>query len=229
MMAPTPNPTRRSLPWLTATLAVSLALLALLAMAGCGGSDPAQPAPQAGLPFPDTANKLMANFRTAYVTRDYTAFADLLTPDYETVLQPGTIARFPDVGDMLEATEEYRIHERMFSGQALIDPLGANVPAVHSIEFTVFEPIGGWTPAMDSSMFPGAESRLYDVVIVLDRGQAESQLEVHGNIQFFVTHSDSTADGVTRPYYRLRGQVDLTFDGKGVESSAWGSVKALFR
>lgn len=229
MLAPTPNPPRRRLPWRKATFTAAIALLTLLALSGCGGSDPATPEPPAGLPFPDTANKLMANFRTAYVTRDYAAFHDLLTPDYETVLQPGTIARFPDVGDMLEAQEEYRIHERMFSGQTLTDPVGANVPAVHSIEFTVFEPIGGWMPAMVSSMFPGAESRLYDVVIVLDRGQAESQLEVHGQIQFFVTHADSTADGVTRPYYRLRGQVDLTFDGKGVESSAWGSVKALFR
>ena len=209
---------------------VLIAGLFALALSGCGGADTFTPdTPAAGLPFPDTPGKLMANFRTAYETRDYAAFHDLLTPDYEAVLQPGTIARFPDVGAMLETTEEYRIHEQMFSGNALTDPLGAPVPAVHSIAFTVFEPIGGWVPALEASLFPGAESRLYDVVIVLDRGQAESQFEVHGQIQFFVTHRDSTADGVTRPFYRMRGQVDLTLDGKGTESSCWGSVKALFR
>lgn len=61
-------------------------------------------------------------------------------------------------------------------------------------------------------------------------------LKVQGAIKFYAAAHDSLVGGVTRPYYRLRGQVDLTADWvsgvaseKASESVAWGSVKALFR
>lgn len=207
-----------------------LVLVTLLALAGCGSDQTTPPlTPDTGPPFPDTADKLMANFRAAYQTRDYAVFCDLLTPDYEAVQLASTVSMFPDLGERIDVAEEHRIHERMFSGHSVTDPLGEVIAGVQGITFEVFQPIGGWTAASPSSLFPDTESRLYDVVIVVDRGQANNSLDVHGQLQFFASHRDSTVDGVTCPYYRLRGLADLTSPTKGVESSAWGAVKALYR
>lgn len=219
-------------------MAILPAMLAILgAIAGCSSEPAVIPAPaQAGLPFPDTPDRLMANFRTIYETKDYDAFREMLSPDFATFLQLGTISRYPDVGATLELPEEQRIHQRMFAGNTVTDPAGAVVPAVVGIDFEVFEPLGAWAQSPVNDQVPDCQWRMYEVAILLDRGAYESALTVHGQIKFYVTHRDSTVNGVTKPYYRMRGQMDLTFDekhlsleGKGVESTAWGTVKALFR
>lgn len=54
-------------------------------------------------------------------------------------------------------------------------------------------------------------------------------------MRFYMTERDSTALGETHPYYQLAGVVDLTDDVamgpavKAAESSAWGSIHAVFR
>lgn len=44
---------------------------------------------------------------------------------FATILQQSTTIRFPTVGTTLDILEEERIHERMFSRQSVVDPLGS--------------------------------------------------------------------------------------------------------
>jgi formylglycine-generating enzyme required for sulfatase activity len=191
---------------------------------------------QIGLPFPDTADKLMANFQTIYEWMDYYAYVDLVHPDYVTILQQSTINEFPDVGATLDEFEERRIHERMYSHQDVMDPLGHLVPGIQSIQFQTFARQGTWAVSPAGDPIPNAEYALYDVAFLFDRGGQYSTLKVQGAIKFYVTHRDSLFNGEMLPYYQMLGQVDLTLDQKSaetgvraIENVAWGSVKALFR
>lgn len=96
------------------------------------------------LPFPDTADKSMANFQDLYEAMDFEELGKLLHPDHITILQPSTTAQFPDVGETLDIDEELRIHERMFSHQNLTDPLVLLVPAVQAIHFQTLARQGNW-------------------------------------------------------------------------------------
>lgn len=207
-------------------------LAALTVLTGCSDEEPFIPrADSPGLPFPDTPDKLMFNFRTIYETMDYDSFRGLLAPEFITILQEPTIFRYPDLGSTLDVTEEQRIHGRMFAGQPVTDPAGAVVPGVETIEFVVFDPVAEWMPTQPGDPISGAEWRTYNVVILLDCGRSEYTLDAHGQIRFYVTHRDSTVNGETIPYYQMVGQMDQTLDqfGKGTESSAWGTIKARFR
>lgn len=221
------RPTRRTVRFLPA-------VLMMLALAGCGDSvivdnfDIPEPSP---LPFPDTPDQLMANFQTTYEQMDFAKLFRLLHPDFECVLQQSTVNEFPDVGPTLDIMEELRIHERLFSKRDVTDPVGVLVPAIQVISFQTFARQGAWGAAPPTDQFPDAENALYDVVVLFNRGQTFSTLKVQGSLRFYVTHRDSTVGGVTKPYYQMLGQRDLTTDQKamGQESSCWGSVMAIFR
>jgi hypothetical protein len=187
-----------------------------------------------GLPFPGSADQLMQNFQTLYEEMDYQKFLEMIHPDYTMILSASTRGEFPDVGTTLDMNEEQRIHERMFSQHDVTDPNGALVPGVQAIQFQTFIRQGSWTTSPPNDPIPNAEYALYDAVILLDRGQNYSTLKVQGAIKFYVTHRDSLVGGVTRSYYQMVGQLDLTqapatFHGKAVATESWGSVKCLFR
>jgi len=187
-----------------------------------------------GLPFPDSADKLMQNFQTLYEQMDYQEFLKMIHPDYVMILRTSTVTEFPDVGTTLDVSEEQRIHERMFSKHDVMDPHGYLVPGVQSIRFQTFIRQGTWGTSPPNDPIPNAEFALYDAVILLDRGQSYSTLKVQGAIKFYVTHRDSVAGSANRPYYQMYGQVDLSLDwaasqGKAIESLSWGTVKCLFR
>jgi hypothetical protein len=217
-------------------VAVAVCLVGLVVMAGgCGeegGGGGLLPPPSYTGSFPDTADKLMANFQLAYETMDYDAFLKLLHPDCVTILQTGTVAQFPDVGPTLDVTEERRIHERMFSQQDVTDPNGALVPGVQSIGFQTFARQGTWGTSSGTDPIPDTWCALYDVVVFFDHGSLYSTSKVQGTIKFYVTARDSVVGGVTKPYFQMRGQLDLTQDmkaGLATESSSWGAVKARYR
>jgi hypothetical protein len=213
---------------------------ALIGLLGCGEIDDGGdillvPEPQPFL-FPDTPDKLLRNFQTTYETMNFTEFNRMTDPAFFTILKESTYAAFPDVGPTLDAQEEIRIHERMFSMQDVTDPQGRLVNGIQAISFQAFQREGPWSPSAAGDQIPNAEYAVYDVVLVFDRGRNYSALLVQGAIKFYVSHRDTMINGVTRPYYRMRGQLDLTWDqkvgaagDKGVESNTWGSVKALFR
>ncbi|MBK6734939.1 MAG: hypothetical protein IPG61_12825 [bacterium] len=189
--------------------------LSLTAAGGCIFSpepDPKPPVNGGGLPFPDTADKLMANFQTVYETMVFDDFRKLVHPDYITILQPSTVSQFPDVGETLDLSEELRIHERMFSKADVTDPLGTLVPGVQEISFQTFARQGTWGLSPANDRIPNAETALYDVVFLFERGGLYSTLKVQGTIKFYVTHRDSLVGGLTKPYYQMLGQMDLTQD-----------------
>lgn len=185
-----------------------------------------------GTVFPDTPDKMAANFLAMYETMNPVALAPLLHPDYVMILQASTTAEFPTVGTTLDPVEEQRIHERMFSRLDLVDPDGMFIPGVQSIMVQTFSRQGAWLESLPNDVIPATPAAVYDVVILLNRGATNSTLKVQGALKLYAAASDSLVDGVPTPYYRLRGVVDLTNDMKsaaGVETYAWGSVKALFR
>jgi hypothetical protein len=196
-------------------LALAMLLLAFAATSGCIFSpkpDPGPINPPAGLPFPDSPDKLMANFQAIYETMDIDEFTKMLHPDYITILQASTTAQYPDVGTTFDLSEELRIHQRMFAGLPVTDPDGAFVPGIASIDFQTFEPQGTWAMSPANDQIPNAEWALYDVIFMFDRGQTYTILKVQGQIKFYVTHRDSLVNGVTKPYYQMLGQMDLTRD-----------------
>jgi hypothetical protein len=121
-----------------------------------------------------------------------------------------------------------RIAQRMFSGQPVTDPDGALVQAISSISFNIFEQQGSWATSLPTDVIPNVRFALFDVTFLFDRPGA-STLKVEGQIKFYATGRDSVVDGLTKTFWQMIGQQDLTNGGKAVEGNAWGAVKAIFR
>ena len=181
------------------------------------------------LPFPGSPSQLMTNFQFIYEEMFFARYRDILHPDFKTVLQQETIDQFPDVGEFLELDEELRIHERMFSGQDLTGPNGNRVPGVIDISFAKFQPEWDWQVSPADDPIPNALFAPYDVELLFNRGQDNSQISVKGQIRFYVTSKDSLHEGTTKQYYQMVGQVDLTDIQNATEVKAWGSAKAIYR
>ena len=215
----------------TVRLLALLALFSIPLFTGCEAVDPVIPEPgpvPAGLPFPGSEDQLMANFRTTYEDMNVDTMADLLHTDFITILQNGTIQEFPDVGPTLDLTEEMHIAARMFSGQPVHDPDGALVQAISSISFNIFEQQGSWANSLPTDVIPNVSYALFDVTFLFDRPGA-STLKVDGQIKFYATSRDSVVDGLTKTFWQMIGQQDLTNGGKANADESWGAVKALYR
>jgi len=166
------------------------------------------------LPFPGSPDVLMDNFRTIYEkTRSIDDYRNLMHPDFLTILQEATTMEFPSVGTTLDVNEELRIHERMFSGDALEDPDGEFVPGVLNISFSKFRALDTWVLSPQDDIIPNAEWAPFEVEFLFDRGQNFSTLRVDGTIKFYVTSRDSVHQGTTKQFYQMIGQVDLTHQG----------------
>jgi hypothetical protein len=165
------------------------------------------------LPFPGSPDVLMNNFQTIYETRDFNEYRKIMHPDFLTILQDATVEEFPDVGTTLDVNEELRIHERMFSGDAVTDPQGVLVPGVLSIDFNNFRALDDWKVSPADDIIPNAQWAPFEVVFLFDRGQNYSTLKVEGTIKFYVTNRDSLHQGTVKKYHQMIGQVDLTSSG----------------
>ena len=220
------SPVRRTF----ATLLLVLALPLLLAACGDSSTEP----PADGAVIPDTPDKLMQDFQAMYTSMNAAALAPMLHPQYEMILQASTYNQFPDVGTTLDTVEEQRIHERMFSGHDVTDPDGSLVPGVAAITFQTFQQQGAWMTSPPTDMIPDTMYGLFNVVIIVDRGSGHTYLKAEGALKVYVAAADTVVGGQTRPYYRMRGLVDLTSDSKAMDNKATetessGSIKALFR
>lgn len=210
-------------------------ILAALCLGAAGCSDSTTPPAPEPMDFPSTPDKLMANFQTAYETMDPYLLAKGTHALSEIILEAATTNTFPDVGSTLDREEQRNIAERMLSKQDLFDPNGSLIPALQFIQFQTFRRSTAWEPSLPADPIQGAEAATYAVVFQFLRGQNYSPLKVAGDIRFFVTHRDSTSGGQARPFYQIRGQLDLTdlmqadLSEKNDEISAWGSVLAMFR
>ncbi len=171
------------------------------------------------LPFPDSPDRLVANLQAAYQRMDVDGYRQLLSPDYLLELQPGTIAAYPDVGDGLDAREDRRCHERLFSGRDVTDPLAQPVPGVQAVRIETMMRLGTWTLSPSNDPIPDTRYAAYEVRLLFDRGPQFSTLVVQGMVLFYVVSRDSLWNGQVRPYYRLRGVRDVTDEG-GAASQA---------
>ncbi len=181
------------------------------------------------LPFPDSPEKLMANFQTIYETMQVYDYLRTMHPDFLTILQQETTDEFPDVGTTLSRYEEQNVHKRMFSTQAVTDPQGNLVPGVQAIVFDVFQQMAPWETTDPDGLFPDAFWAPYQVSILWDRGQNFSTMRVEGVINFYVVSRDFEYKDEAGQFFQMIGQLDLTNIGKATEGTSWGTVKALFR
>jgi hypothetical protein len=194
-------------------LSLLLMMLLLLASGGCifspdddGGEDPII---EPSLPFPDTPDKLMANFRTVYTAMNITKYREeILSPDYTFVLQDATVEFFGLPDNIYEYADEIVIAEKMFSGQPNL-----NGKVLTDIEIQTLQPQGAWMPVAANDPyfggFPGAQFRNYTLLFYFNV-QGSFRYEVQGNQLFYVTAEEIMHNGVMTPRYKLLGQFDQT-------------------
>jgi len=214
---------------------VFLVFAVLLVASGCTEEEetpffpgPEDNIPDSALPFPDTPEQLMANFREIYEAMDVDEFGLILDPGFETILQDNTIIEFPHMGLTLDVAEENRIHERMFSGEDLTGHGGDFIPAIINLSFDEFRAVVDWGVSLPTDPIPNTLSSLYEVDILVDRGQIFSSFRIVGQIRFYVTTAEGNLNGQPKTYYRMVGQLDLTLSEKGAGNTSWGSLKAWF-
>jgi hypothetical protein len=194
----------------TAALAACLTLAALAG--GClDSSDPGDPIiPEPPYPFPDTAAKLMANFKLAY--------DEMNIDEYDNVLHAGFIFVFADGSPVAPTTgiytrpEDLQSTTRMFAGEQGQDPDGQPKAPVRDIEFSQMERLTEWEEVpLDDPYFPGALRALYDVRLVFDLNtDSTNTITIDCQQLFYVKSVDEEQDdGGTRPHFYLIGQQDL--------------------
>ncbi|MBK7046041.1 MAG: hypothetical protein IPH48_05835 [bacterium] len=210
-----------------------LLLFLLLAglLAGCSDEavPPLTPDPDDEFSSPE---RLVQHFQIVYETMDPEAFALLLHAQYSMPLQLAVAAEYPDLGPALERDEVLRIHDRLFSHQTLTDPDQQPVPAAQSIAVQSLQRLGAWTEAAPGEAYPGTIRAGYGVVMLMDRGTSESVFRVQGTLEFHLAMRDTSVNGITRTYYKLRALTDLTQDAKadkGVENVSFGRLLGFWR
>jgi len=208
----------------------AVALAGMMILAGCSDDDDPVVVPDPDPPIgPESLGELMVQFHSAYEAMDLENYLALLDPEFLMILGDETIIDFPDVGTTLDFTKEERIHQRLFSGENHADPDGDFVPGTNAISFLVFQALAEWLPSDDEDQFPGTVWAPFELDLLFDRGQQFSTLKVEGMVKIYARTHEAEVDGTTIAYYLMAGMVDLTGYRKGVESEAWGSVKALYR
>ncbi len=196
-------------------LSLLLLMMLLLASGGCifspddDGDDNIIP-PDPELPFPDTPDQLIANFKTVYTGMDFNAYRDeILSEDYTFVLQAETVEEFELSDNIYEYADELVIAQKMFSGQPNQDGV-----VLSTIEIQSLQPQGGWldVPANDPYFggYPGARFRNYIIVSYFIAQGGDFRYEVQGNVLFYVTSTEEMHEGALTPRYRLLGQLDQT-------------------
>lgn len=212
------------------SLAFTALAAALLLTTGCNDKDdPQPPVPEYALPFPDTPDQVVANFRTVLTDLDVVAYRDeVLADEYAFILLDETVEEFALPDGIFDRDEELTIAQNMFSGQE-----NAQGGVLTDIEVPLIQPQGAWTTAdadPDFRAVPGGLVRAYNVLVYFNM-RGDFRYEVRGQQFFCVIPDTQLFEGAMTPCYRLQGQRDGSAVGahKATESSSWGGVKALFR
>lgn len=195
------------------TMMAAAALLALGA-AGCifspddGGDDRRPPPPP--VPFPDTPDQLIENFKAAYTEMDVAKYRDVLHTDFRFLFTSEDIQRALFPTDPYNRDQELEIADNIFSGRPGQDHTGAQVLGISQIQMPLFNPLGPWSQTGPTDPeFPNSQRKLYQVEINFIKSD-NSRISVRGQQEFYVVARDSVVNGVTRSFYQLRGQRDLT-------------------
>lgn len=169
--------------------------------------DPPPPPPPAA-PYPGSEDQAIANLKTAYTSMKVADYRAGLHPQYVFVLRPEDV--LPGESDRFTYAEELAVAENMFSGQPIERPGDSPVPAISAISIAVLDRQGAWTDVGSSDPdFPNTRRGLYVIQLTFSRAGANTII-VNGQQEFYVTSRDSLVNGVTKPYFQLRGQRDLT-------------------
>jgi len=192
---------------------VFLMPLLLVAMAGSGclfspDNDSKPPPPPPVIPFPDSADQLIANFKTAYTSMKIDDYRPVLHPQYVFILRPEDVPL--GESDRFTYAEELAVAENMFSGLPIPRPGDTAVPAISSIAIATLDRQGTWSDMGPSDPdFPNTSRGLYLIQLTFSRADANTII-VNGQQEFYVASKDSLVGGVTKQYFQLRGQRDLT-------------------
>ncbi len=202
---------KRSLQLLTV-----LAFLTALA-GGCFDPEdsPVDPDPAVStFPFPDTAEKLMANFQAAYDSMDIAEYAFTLHEDF--VFLFSSECEIGPVGGAYSRTDDLLHTTRLLNGEAGYDRVHARpLPAVRDIAFLQFENLTGWSEvSQDEPGFPGGLKAMYAVTAVMTLDTVDDNTYGIDSLQvFYVKQEMGTAPGgESRLRFYLVGQRDLVAD-----------------
>ena len=192
--------------------------------------------------YPDTADKLIGNFQTAYNGMNYEKYQDVLHQNFRFLFKPEDAIGIPS--DVLDRDGELTIAYNMFSGEPRPQPEGPPEPGITRITISVLNRKADWTPVAptDPHFYEPEDAEhgrhasvkaTYEVQMLIERDQG-SQLQVAGDAVFFVAARDSLVAGIIKPYYQLRGHQDLTrstggkLELSGSDGTTWGTVKILY-
>ncbi len=210
---------------------LALAVLTVIGLSGClfdphhYRSDPPPPPPPP-MPFPASEDQAIANFKTAYTGMKVDDYGAGLHPQYVFILRPEDV--LPGESDRFTCAEELALAAKMFSGLPIERPGDSPVPAIAAISISALERQAAWAEVGSSDPdFANTRRGVYTIQLSFSRAGANTII-VSGQQEFYVTSRDSTVNGVTWPYFQLRGQRDLTI-GQKTETFSWGSVKNLYR
>lgn len=176
---------------------------------GGGGGEPAP-----ALPFAGSQDQLMTNWQTVYENLDFDGYLEVLDTRFKIYLQEKTRQDFGIVNPYFSYEEDVRITRNMFSGDAPNDTTGG----VTAVVFTSMTPIGTWEPSQNPD-FPNGDPqnpdiwfRTYDVSFTFEVGTGDTRkdLDVNGEIEFYLSSQQVTHEGRERTQYKMIGQVDLT-------------------
>lgn len=189
--------------------------LLLVALAGSGclfspDDDTKPPPPPPVIPFPDTEDQLITNFKTTYTSMKIDDYRPVLHPQYVFILRKEDVP--PGESDRFTYAEELAVAENMFSGLPIERPGDTTVPAISSIAIAVLTRLGEWSSVgPNDTNFPNTRRGLYEIQLTFSRADANT-IMVKGKQEFYVASRDSLVNGVTKPYFQIRGQWDLTED-----------------
>ncbi|MBD3222833.1 hypothetical protein GF314_16520 [bacterium] len=187
--------------------AIFCVLFVMLAASGClfspdegggGGEDPVD-----DHVFPDTADKLVANFDRYYSERNLERYREVLSDDYRFIAQDGSEYNFD---------REIDVANKMFN-----EIEGQDGIAFSDITVEYLQPQGTWQPTPEDDPyfggFSGSLKRPYDVFISFKVSGQALTYEVKGLVVFYVTKREVEVDGAMVDMYELLGQQDETQGG----------------
>ncbi len=197
----------------TKALLVGLGMLLWLCAAGCifspdeedGGGGPPPTPP---LPFPDSEDQLMANFKTIYEAMDINEYGKILDTNYRFKYQPFDVESLNLPGEFHNRDDELGIMRNIFSQNAIVNSQGQRQEAITEITVRVLDPVSIWEDSTDPD-FPDSRKRLYTVNLEFKRPE-DTTIIVQGSQEFYVSSRDSLHNGIPKLYWQLVGQIDLT-------------------
>jgi hypothetical protein len=189
-----------------------LAVVLLIAPAGCIFSpDDSNDNDNTGteLPFPNTPEKLMANFQTVYENMDIDGYRQVIDPSFTIYLSQETIDEFALPREFFDYDEEVLITERMFSGNSITRPNGDIIPGITRIDFSYFQAEAAWATSPADHRIPNALWAPYRVDMTITQG-TDGRLNIKGIIEFYLTSEQVEYQGRTQTKYSMVGQIDYT-------------------